>query len=158
MQLLVVFGPMPCFYDGEGHIIEATPDHVRSVPWKETAWGDYLAVLRPNNSDEDKKKAIEFARKQIGKKYDYNFDFLSDESLVCTELVLKAYPYMKPKMSNYFGRLAFPSSNFVEVFNEGKLDLIYFLDGRQLKNRAVIGTAKEFSTSHLRSKWDLMHK
>lgn len=145
-------------YDGKGHIIESTPYKVRRVPWKKTARADYLCVLRPKCSEREKISAVRYAKSQVGKPYDLNFDFLSDEGLVCTELVLKSYPFLNPKLKNIFGRLAFPSSHFIELFNEGKLEFVYFLDAVQRKKRVFLGTEKELSKSYLRSKWDLLQK
>jgi len=145
-------------YDGEGNIIESTPYKVRKIPWKKAVIADYLCVLRPKLSEKKKKLAVEYAESQIGKPYDLNFDFLSDEGLVCTELVLKSYPDLNPNLQSIAGRLTFPSSNFIKMFNEGKLDFVYFLDAWQKKKRAFLGTPKELSKSHLRSRWDLLQK
>ena len=142
-------------YDGQGNIIEAKPNHVRIIAWKKTAKADYLCVLRPKCPTIQKENAIKYAKAMIGKKYDFDFDFLSDEGFACSDLVLKAYPHFKPELRKIMGHMTYPPSNFIKLFNEGKLDYVYFLDGKEKKKRALLSPPSDLATSHLRSKWDL---
>lgn len=145
-------------YDGKGSMIESTAYKVKKRPWKKAAIADYLCVLRPNCNSSTKKKAVEFANAQIGKPYDFNFDFLSDKGFVCSELVVKAYPFLNPKLTEIMGRKTFPPMDFIQLYDEGKLDFVYFLDAKQFQNKVVLGTPKELSNSYLRSQWDLLQK
>ena len=145
-------------YDGKGHIIEATPGKVRRVRWRKAAIADYVCVLRPKCSDKKKDAAVKYAKKQIGKPYDFNFDFLSDQAYVCSELILKSYPFLRPKIEDMYGRKVYPVINILDLVEEEKFETVYFLDGRQFAGRVIIGTAKELLETKYRLRWDLMKK
>ena len=56
-----------------------------------SAAADSLVVLRPRVSKRVKAAAIRRAFEYRGRPYDFDFDFLTDRELVCTELVYKCY-------------------------------------------------------------------
>ncbi|GAF92281.1 unnamed protein product, partial [marine sediment metagenome] len=72
-------------------ILEALRPGIILTSLEESANADYLAVLRPRVSREDKFKAVQAALSHYGKPYDFDFDFATDNELVCSELVHKAY-------------------------------------------------------------------
>ena len=81
--------------DFQGHapirVVEAISEGV-SFTAAEHAFGvDYLGAMRPRAPKVDKAKAILRAFNYQGRPYDFEFDFFSDATLVCSELVYKAY-------------------------------------------------------------------
>lgn len=81
--------------DFQGHspvrIIESISEGV-SFTAAEHAYGvDYLGAMRPRVPNVEKARAIDRAFKYQGRPYDFDFDFFSDATLVCTELVWKSY-------------------------------------------------------------------
>jgi hypothetical protein len=55
------------------------------------ASGDYLVALRPRLDKLAKAQAVVHAFSELGKPYDFDFDFATDHALVCTELVWRSY-------------------------------------------------------------------
>ena len=72
-------------------ILEAVSEGVVFASAEHSLTADYVAVLRPILSDDEKKEAIIRAFKHHGKPYDFNFDFNTADKLVCSELVYHAY-------------------------------------------------------------------
>lgn len=101
------------------------------------------------------------------KGYDFNFDFRSDATLVCSELVNKAYePSSNMSGLKFFvcqilGRLA-PPNNIAKQFDDElgtpsqQMDFVYFLDGHEGSRRAQIASIDEFRNSWRRPKWHLI--
>lgn len=80
-------------YIGEGQIIDATTHGVRQISLKDfLAEGDRLAVVRPKDMTSDKAdKIIGYAKEQLGKPYDWDFDMEDgNQKFACTELAEKA--------------------------------------------------------------------
>ena len=107
-------------------------------------------------------KALCYALAQYGRPYDYNFDFTTDNALVCSELVCKAYRGvegldLEPSVIN--GRVLFTPNFFAKKFAEergredAQLDLVLFLDGNEGTNRAEPAGADAFADSWKRPKW-----
>jgi hypothetical protein len=160
--------------DFQGHgpirIMEAISEGV-SFTATEHAFGvDYLGVMRPRRSKLEKAQAIARAFGYHGRPYDFNFDFFSDATLVCTELVYKSYmPSMEMKglaveLVNVAGRMTLPANEWVKLFDreadkpDRQLDFVAFLDGREHKGDAVEADQAAFRRSHTRLKWDLVQK
>ncbi|MBM7114650.1 YiiX/YebB-like N1pC/P60 family cysteine hydrolase [Archangium primigenium] len=128
---------------------------------------DYLGVLRPRLSPLDKARAIARAFQLQGLPYDFNFDFFSDASLVCTELVYKAYAPAQAQtgvrigLVDVAGRRTLPANEFVRLFDaeydrsDRQLDFVAFLEGREQEQDAVEGDAAAFRRSWRRVKWDI---
>ncbi|MBM4050729.1 MAG: hypothetical protein FJ279_36995, partial [Planctomycetes bacterium] len=77
-----------------GHVprvIEAISEGVVFTTIEHSADADSVAVLRPRLPKHEKAAAILRAFHYHGRPYDFDFDFRTDSSLVCTELVFKAY-------------------------------------------------------------------
>jgi hypothetical protein len=160
--------------DFQGHgpirVIESISEGV-SFTAVEHAFGvDYLGALRPRLSKLDKAKAIERAFNYQGRPYDFDFDFFSDTSLVCTELVYKAYQPSADRrgltieLVDVAGRRTLPANEFVKRYDaehESKnpqLDFVVFLDGREKEGKAVLADEATFRGTFKRLKWDIAQK
>jgi hypothetical protein len=149
-------------------IIEAVSEGVIFTTLEHSAEADSLAILRPKLNKIDKAKAILQAFHYSGRPYDFNFDFLTDSELVCTELVYKAYEPSQDKAGlslpiiNIMGRLATPANEIVKQFDSNfntakqQLDLVLFLDGQEKSESAVISTLTDFRASWKRPKWHIL--
>jgi hypothetical protein len=133
-----------------------------------SAKADSLAILRPKLNKVDKAKAILQAFHYSGRPYDFNFDFLTDSELVCTELVYKAYEASQEKAGlslpviKIMGRLATPANEIVKQFDRNfnttnqQFDLVIFLDGQEKSGLAVVSTLADFRASWRRPKWHIL--
>lgn len=78
--------------DGSG-VVEALRNGVQLNRLSEFMNIDDFAVLRLKNlSIEQQKNAVKIALSNVGKRYDFNFDVNTTETIVCSELVYIAYP------------------------------------------------------------------
>jgi hypothetical protein len=128
---------------------------------------DYLGVIRPNLSRAEKFKALLDAFAHYGKPYDLNFDFSTDNELVCSELVYKAYrasgrlPFEPEVIS---GRLLLPPNRMVEQAiahlgdETAPFSFVLFLDARERNDVVVEGDAAAFTASWARPKWDILQE
>lgn len=156
--------------DHEGHvyrIIEAVGEGVKFSSLEEGAGADYIGVIRPRLSKLDIAKAIEEAFVYLGRPYDFNFDFLTDHGIVCSELIYKIYKKGNGKKGIGFmlrdiaGRKAMPANDIVAKFDREfgssaqELDFVYFLEGSEKQRKASVADMSSFRTSHMRPKWDI---
>ncbi|WP_338868203.1 protein tyrosine phosphatase [Myxococcus stipitatus] len=128
---------------------------------------DYLGVMRPRLSRLDKARAILRAFAYQGRPYDFDFDFFSDQTLVCTELVWKSYAPSKEMrglnvpLVNVVGRRTLPANELVRVFDaehgreDRQFDFVAFLDGREGEGLAKEADEAAFRYSYRRAKWDI---
>ncbi|HEX8440575.1 YiiX/YebB-like N1pC/P60 family cysteine hydrolase [Archangium sp.] len=128
---------------------------------------DYLGVMRPRLAPVDKARAIARAFHLQGRPYDFNFDFFSDSTLVCTELVYKAYvpsegtKGVRIDLVDVAGRRTLPANEFVRLFDseydspDRQFDFVAFLDGREQERGAREGDVESFRRSWRRVKWDI---
>jgi hypothetical protein len=149
-------------------IIEAVSEGVVFTSLEHSADADSLAILRPRLSKRDKAKAIVQAFHYSGRPYDFNFDFLTDSELVCTELVYKAYEAGHDKVGlrlpviEIMGRVATPANEIVKQFDthfgtpEQQFDLVIFLDGHEKSRRARESDLSNFRESWKRPKWHIL--
>ncbi|HVJ20652.1 MAG TPA: YiiX/YebB-like N1pC/P60 family cysteine hydrolase [Polyangiaceae bacterium] len=158
--------------DAEGHertVLEAVSEGVVTSSVEHSCGADYVAVLRPRVSKEAKASAIERALGYFGRPYDFNFDFATDDQVVCSELVVKAYetgeggqPLVKVPYVEILGRRAAPPTEFVRTFRDelGKPDaqfeFVHFLDGREEQRAAVVASAEALAATCERPKWDII--
>lgn len=118
---------------------------------------DGVGVLRPVMSNVELAYSIFQAFQYFGRNYDYNFDFLTDSTLVCSELVYKTFepsdtfsgiPFTT---ENVAGRIVLPANKMVKQFdrNHGTMNLefICFYDGVYSEGRAVPRGEKAFRDS-----------
>ena len=146
-------------------IIEAISEGVVFTSIEHSADADAVAVLRPRLSRKDKAIAIARAFAYAGRPYDFNFDFVSDDALVCTELVYKAfepssaYSGLRFPVVEILGRQATPANEIVRMFDADhgsprqQFDLIAFLDGNDRLKKAVPASEAAFRESWKRPKW-----
>lgn len=144
-------------------VIEAIRPGVVFQSLETSAKCDYLGVIRPNLSKEEKLNAILGAFAHHGKPYDLNFDFTTDNALVCSELVYKGYKVaadlpLVPEIIN--GRLLLPPNRLAEtaVQHMGADDafsFVLFLDAVEKKDVIVERDEEAFRESWQRPKWDV---
>lgn len=76
-------------------VMEAISEGVVFNSLEEAAQKDYIAVFRPRFSPREQEAKIagiiKRALKYYGRPYDFDFDFFTDDKLVCTELLYRAY-------------------------------------------------------------------
>jgi hypothetical protein len=149
-------------------ILEAMSEGVTFTSLEHSAEADSVAVLRPRLSKREKAIAIYRAFHYAGRPYDFNFDFQTDSSLVCTELIYKSYEPsagmqgLKMPVVEILGRHATPANELVKQFDSQfgtpsqQSDLIWFLDGKEQERRAVEATLADFRESWKRPKWHIL--
>lgn len=160
--------------DFQGHgpirVIESISEGV-SFTAVEHAFGvDYLAALRPKVSPLEKARAIERAFKYQGRPYDFDFDFFSDTTIVCTELVYKAYQPgadmkgVRVDLVDVAGRRTLPANELVKRFDteraggDSQFEFVVFLDGREHEGRAVVADEAALRGTWKRLKWDIAQR
>lgn len=139
-----------CACDPEGHphvIIEAMSEGVVFSSLEHSIGGaDSAATLRPRLSDEQKREAIAAAFGHATKPYDFEFDFVSRDKLVCTEVVFRAYganngPIRFP-VQKILGRKTMPAVELVRKVKEeegtdrAELEFVAFIDGDEFTGSA----------------------
>jgi len=146
-------------------ILEAIGEGVTFTTFEHSASCDSLAVLRPRLSKTEKARAIDRAFAYVGRPYDFNFDFLTDAALVCSELVYKSYepaPGYKGldlPLVEMLGRKLTPPNEIIRQFDRScgtgrqQTDLVLFYDGIELEKQARESSLEEFRKSWRRPKW-----
>ncbi|MEI6083632.1 MAG: YiiX/YebB-like N1pC/P60 family cysteine hydrolase [Verrucomicrobiota bacterium] len=149
-------------------LLEAISEGVSFTTLEHSADCDALAVLRPRLPNSEKAKAIVRAFHYAGRPYDFNFDFATDATLVCTELVYKSYEPatgftgLTFPLVDMLGRKVTPANEMVRQFADQfgtpqqQTDLVIFLDGRERQQRAVEVGPQEFRDSWRRPKWHIL--
>ncbi len=146
------------------NVIEAIAKGVIVQPLEVSAHADYLGALRPRTSKEENLKAIITAFSYFGKPYDYNFDFATDNELVCSELVFKAYesnPNLHFAIDMTAGRFILPPTKIVEKFDQEydtsdrELDFVLFFEGSEDQQKAMRKGLQDFRNSWKKPKWDI---
>lgn len=147
-------------------VIEAIRPGVVFQSLETSARCDYLGVIRPNLDKSSTFKALMGAFSHYGKPYDLNFDFTTDNFLVCSELVYKAYRNagglpLEPEIIN--GRRLLPPNQLAEqaveeMGEDGAFSFVLFLDAVEKSDRIVEGTESDFRESWQRPKWDVLQK
>ncbi|MFT5683751.1 MAG: hypothetical protein ACI8RZ_004683 [Myxococcota bacterium] len=153
--------------DSEGEplsVIEALRPGVVLHSVAESCSCDSLGVLRPRISRSDLLVAVIEALAHLGKPYDYNFDFTSDNELVCSELIYKAFhvsPDIQLEPEDVNGRLLLsPNQMAIKFDNElggdtAQLEFVLFLDGRGIDIIEERGI-EEFRVAWRRPKWHVL--
>lgn len=134
------------------------------------ATADYVAAVRPMRSKVDKAQAIDRAFGYAGRPYDFDFDFYTDASLVCSELVYKAY---EPRagcsgvafpLEKVVGRMTLGPNTMVRQFDQEygtdkqQMAFAWFLDGHEKARNATFENVDAFRASHRRPKWDVVQQ
>lgn len=154
----------------EGHpprVLEAISEGVTFTSLEHSAAADTLAVLRPRLTKAEVAEALRRAFRYAGRPYDFNFDFTTDSSIVCSELVYKAYEPsslykgIRLDLVTMLGRPVTPPNVMVQQFDRDygtsrqQFDLVAFLDGREFKARAEPADLAAFRASWRRPKWHI---
>jgi hypothetical protein len=149
-------------------VLEAIADGVVFTSLEHSAAADSVAVLRPRLGKRARAIALLRAFQFAGRPYDYDFDFLTDTALVCSELVYKAYqpseqaPGLELPLSPVAGRLMMTPNDIAQRFAaelgtaKQQLDLVLMLDGDERTDRAVPAAAHVFAESWRRPKWHIV--
>lgn len=148
-------------------VIEALKNGIVLTSFEHSGNADYLAILRPRLSKEQKFKAIIRAFGYHGRPYDYNFDFATDNALVCSELVYKAFEdsgnlSLQPVTMN--GRPIIPPNLIAQKFDElfakdtRQFDFVLYLEGNEKQESFFQRDAADFRKTWQYPKWDIMQK
>lgn len=160
--------------DFQGHgpirVIESISEGVSFTAIEHAFGVDYLGALRPRLPLVEKARSIERAFQYQGRPYDFDFDFFSDSTLVCTELVYKAYQQDKDMKGLDFplvdvaGRKTLPANEIVKRFDleaetpNRQLDFVLFVDAREKDTTVFEADAAALKGSWKRLKWDVAQK
>lgn len=148
-------------------VIEAIRPGVVFQSLETSAKCDYLGVVRPNLSKAEKFRALLAAFSHYGKPYDLNFDFATDNELVCSELIYKSYKVagelpFDPEIVS--GRLLLPPNRMIEQTIENldgenaSFSFVLFLDALEKSGEIVEQNVDAFKASWARPKWDIMQE
>lgn len=160
----------------DGHekvLIEATSDGVHFSSIRHTFLNDFLAAMRPKISYLEKAKAIEESMTFYGLPYDFDFDFDTHSSLVCSEVVAKSFlnkvsfdynrkggVYVEEYLNRYslpvIGILKKMVDENVNYLRPSELEFVGFLKGEPKKKKASLASEKEFYESVDWPKWSFM--
>ncbi len=159
--------------DEGGHprvVLEAVSEGVVLGSAEHSLAADYAAALRPRAPALEVARAIERAFEYYGRPYDFDFDFVTDSALVCSELVFKAWEPragvrgLRFELEEILGRPTLPPNRMVAQFDREhgtagqQLDFVWFLDGSEAEKAARFAALEDFRASHRRPKWDLAQK
>jgi len=155
----------------DGHamtVIEGKEPGIILQSMEISANADYLAVLRPKLSKSDKLLALLRAFKNYGKPYDFNFDFETRDSMVCSELVYDAYQAQEGKaginfpLSSMNGRTIMAPVDIARKFRDefksdkAEFDFVTFLDGNEKTKTAIKKEAEDFIATLDRPKYSFL--
>ena len=147
-------------------IIEAISEGVVFTTIEHSASCDSIAALRTNLDKATIAKTILRAFHYSGRPYDFDFDFITDSKLVCTELVYKSFESengnnpINFKMSSVAGRRMLTANGIAETCSKSdkennSLSLVFFYDGMEFRKKSVKSDYAEFKKSISRAKWDI---
>ncbi len=151
-------------------VIEAISEGVSFTALEHAFGVDYLGAMRPRLPKVEKAKAIARAFHYQGRPYDFEFDFFSDSTLVCTELVYKSYATsadmkgIRIPLVDVAGRSTLPANEYVRLFDaefdkpDRQLDFVAFLDAKEKDEKAFESDAASFRKTYQRMKWDVAQK
>ncbi|MBL8028131.1 MAG: hypothetical protein JNL74_17040 [Fibrobacteres bacterium] len=151
----------------ECNVIEALANGTVFREFRKTANADYLGVLRPKISNNDRKAALLKAFSYVGVPYDWDFDFDTDVTLVCSEVVYKSYEArcgmeqgLSIPLELILGRWTLPPNNIAALYasetDMQQFEFVAFLDHEPKTDSAFFSTDSSFKKSHARSKWDFV--
>ncbi|MBW2462861.1 MAG: hypothetical protein JRH11_14510 [Deltaproteobacteria bacterium] len=156
---------------GNAHrVLEAVSEGVVAASLEHSCGADYVAALRPRLAKVEVARALVRAFGYFGRPYDFDFDFATDDTVVCSELVMKAYEPeadgrgLRVPPITVVGHVAVPPTEIVRVFAEergdddAQLEFVYFLDGRERGHNALVADETALAESVDRPKWDVMQR
>jgi hypothetical protein len=120
----------------ENQIIEALRNGVQLSTLDHFMNIDDFAILRPifeENEEERIKEALLMAFRQLGKKYDFNFDVNTTDKIVCSELAYVSFPTMDWPTEKTLGRHSISPDNVAKLaWNNLPLELVLFYHDGEL--------------------------
>lgn len=146
-------------------VIEAKRPGVIITSLEDTANADSFAALRVKGTDRsDHFRIVTQALSHFGKPYDFDFNFVTDNAFVCSELVYKAYldiNELSIEPREVSGRTILSPNQFAKKFaqefgsQDSELELILFLDGNEKERTASEKDANVFVETWQRPKWHI---
>lgn len=133
----------------EHQIIEALRSGVQLSRLEEFMNVDDLAVLRPvfdeNTRAADAREALLMAFRQVGKKYDFNFDVNTTDKIVCSELAYVSFPAFDWPTEAVLGRHSISPDNVAQLaWNNVPLRLVMFYhDGKRVPENEQAAKMRE---------------
>ena len=130
-------------------IIEALRDGVQLNTLEHFINVDDIAILRPvfdeNDATELKKEALMMAFRQLGKKYDFNFDVDTTDKIVCSELAYISFPSVDWPTEKTLGRHSISPDNVAQLaWNNVPLKLVMFYhDGKLVEETIQLAKMQE---------------
>ena len=130
-------------------IIEALRDGVQLNTLEHFINVDDIAILRPifgeDNAQELKKEALMMAFRQLGKKYDFNFDVDTTDKIVCSELAYISFPSVDWPTEKTLGRHSISPDNVAQLaWNNVPLKLVMFYhDGKLVEETIQLARMQE---------------
>lgn len=126
----------------EHQIIEALRSGVKLSTLEEFMNIDDFAILRPvfkdDENDKLKKEALVMAFRQLGKKYDFNFDVNTTDKIVCSELAYVSFPSIDWPTEKTLGRHNISPDNVAKLaWNNVPLELVLFYHDGQLVDENI---------------------
>ena len=123
-------------------IIEALRNGVQLNTLEHFMNVDDIAILRPvfdaDKKDELVEEALLMAFRQLGKKYDFNFDVNTTDKIVCSELAYISFPSMNWPTEKTLGRHSISPDNVAQLaWNNVPLRLVMFYHDGQFIDKAV---------------------
>jgi hypothetical protein len=150
---------------GDIRVIEALDAGVIFNSIETSMDADGAVVFRPTVSKLEKAKAIYNSFYYTGRPYDFHFDFNSDDALVCTELIFKAYQASETQegvafpLNRAVGKKMLTPSEIAQWYEDTMdspnppLELVMFIDSNE-KDRVAFQSSKEaFVGSWKRPDW-----
>lgn len=112
----------------------STLDHFMNI--------DDFAILRPvfeeGTEEEHAKEALIMAFRQLGKKYDFNFDVNTTDKIVCSELAYVSFPSVDWPTEKTLGRYSISPDNVAQLaWTNVPLKLVMFYHDGELVDEVV---------------------
>jgi hypothetical protein len=134
-------------------VIEAVSEGVVFTSLEHSAGeADGVVVLRPRVDPAARREIIARAFEEVGKPYDFDFDFFTADKLVCTELVYRAADgHVRFPLFDIYGRRTLPAMEMVRhALSEsgaGELEFVGMLDGDERRGCAEWGDTAALAAS-----------
>ena len=129
-------------------ILEAMSEGVVFTSAEHSMHADYVAVLRPRLTDEQRAEVIRNAFRYHGRPYDFGFDFSDESKLVCSELLYYSFgDKLKFDLEPVLGKSVVTPVGIMNKFVRERgtagatMDFVLFLDtppGQNLARRATV--------------------
>lgn len=154
------------------YIIESTGEWVKIARFEDFIYEkDYLWVFRTTFSQDKIKRAIFETSAMLDKEYDYLFNFHSDSSFVCSELITKGYlkdndkdEWLTIELQKIASWLTYPPNEFAKkAYNERispdkEIFGVFFIDSKQKSKTSFVNTIDELLESYKRSRFSFWLK